>query len=188
MRWFLKIAVWCIIVLFLGVFITPLMDIIWVNYPMVSYKYKDLITMLFYIGIVIIGTGYLVAKYLNEIQFKEMLLIKGYSPEEIEMLQYMDFNEWYKKVNPKGFEEWKNRKNELMQPKIEEQKMKNKPKIPVIVSNKGLVVGAKSNIICPSCGSPIVPIKLKSGDLLCPICGINLVEGKGSSIGEKNVK
>jgi len=157
-------------------------------FPKISSQQRETIAFMAFMGIIITALAITVSRKLKEIEFEEMLIYKGYSPEEIKMLKYMTFDEWYKKVNPQGYQEWKNRKKELMQPKIEEQKMKNKPKIPVIVSNKGLVVGAKSNIICPSCGSPIVPIKLKSGDLLCPICGINLVEGKGSSIGEKNVK
>ena len=149
-------------------------------FPKISSQQRETIAFMAFMGIIITALAITVSRKLKEIEFEEMLIYKGYSPEEIKMLKYMTFDEWYKKVNPEGYREWKEKKRELEKPREVKAVPKVKEPIPIAISSKGLVVGAKSNIICPNCGSKIVPIKLKSGDLLCPICGINLVEGKGA--------
>jgi len=121
----------------------------------------------------------------STVEIIEQLKKKGYTDEEVKEFLHLKPRVWLKvhKKEETSIES----KDQEEKPKIEKEKEKAKSLrvLPVAVTTVGLAPGVKSLVVCPNCGSSVVPVRLKTGDFLCPICGINLVEGKGSDVGSR---
>ena len=169
-----------VIALFITVFLFPFAE----PYIPLKFGFKDSL----YLGLILLETfitaALIIKEYLYKWEIEELLAAKGYTPEEIRMFRKMDTISWLKRYNPKGLEELKKRRREFEEkpekPSKPGKEQERREVVPAAITAKGLTVGFKSMIVCPNCSTSIVPIRLKTGDLLCPVCGINLVEGKGA--------